>query len=92
MEPEFKRRRGGVRQRLLQDVVANPVKVESTLANYLLSEFAWGGMSVQTVQKIASLALKDALQIKSGGQLSDLETLAQLGEHLLCRTTCTETL
>ena len=79
MEPPFKKRRGGVRQRLQKDGVANPVKVESALANYLLSEFAWGGMSVQTVQKIASLALKDALQIKSGGQLSDLETLAKLG-------------
>ena len=80
MEPEFRRRRGGIRQRLEASSIATPPAIESTLADYLIKEFAWGGMSPQTVQKIASLAMADFRKaIAAGGVLKDLDTLSKLG-------------
>ena len=80
MEQSFKRKRGGARQRLQASSAATPPTIESGLAKFLLKEYAWGSMSPQLVQKIASLAMADVKQAaETGGLLKDLDSLSKLG-------------
>ena len=58
MASSGKKRKGGIRQRLQQQ--REDTAVTSELAAYLLEECFWGAMSPQQVQRIASLALRDA--------------------------------
>ena len=61
--PAKKRRRGGVRQRLAaaeQDLEAEAeARPNERLAEYLKQQWAWGHMSPQTLQAIASHAIGD---------------------------------
>ena len=69
-----KKRKGGIRQRLQQQ--REDTAVTSELAAYLLEECFWGAMSPQQVQRIASLALRDAEKIKDSGDFPhDLQVL-----------------
>ena len=80
MVATLKKRRGGTRQRLSASSVATPVALESSLAKFLLKQYAWGGMSPQLVQQIASCAVADIKQVvASGGVLKKLESLSKLG-------------
>ena len=57
MDARDKKRPGGIRQRLESELLERART--SSLATYLLGEYAWGTMtmSVQQVQQIASLAM-----------------------------------
>lgn len=80
MVASLKRRKGGSRQRLASSSVANPISIESSLANFLLKQYAWGAMSPQLVQEIASLAVADTKKVVgTGGVLKKLESLSRLG-------------
>lgn len=75
-------RRGGIRQRIAKAEDEDPVPehVESNLANFLLSMFAWGNFSPQHVQKIAKLAVQDMKRTQEENPvLEDLEKLAKIG-------------
>jgi hypothetical protein len=79
MEPPVKKRRGQ-RIRLQQDAAASPPAVESLLANFLLQKFAWGFMTPQLIQEIASLAIQDFCNAKAvDGCLPNLEKLSKIG-------------
>ena len=76
--PPEKKRKGGLRQRLQQQ--REDTAQTSELASYLLEECFWGSMSPQQLQRIASLALKDAEKIKDSGEFPhDLQVLSSLG-------------
>lgn len=85
MEPPAKRFKGGQRQRLMaaaRATAAPTLLAQSALATYLIGRFAWGEMSDQTVQTIASLAKIDMEKIGStAGKTTfpDLNSLATAG-------------
>ena len=80
MEPEFRRRKGGMRQRLSSHAASEHPVMGSLLANFLLEQFSWGFMSPQLVQKISMLAMKDINNAASTGCiLKSLEQLSKLG-------------
>ena len=70
-------RRGGVRQRL----EANRNVSESVLCRYLHQKFAWGRMSPQQIQHIASCAMQDVEKAKGGSTFPDLEFLSKIGNE-----------
>lgn len=75
--PARKKRRGGIQQRVQ---AATPAPEVSALAGFLLYQLAWGVMSPQLCQKIASLALDDFERSKrTGGALDELEKFAAAG-------------
>ena len=71
--------RGGIRQRLAEQAVPN---VASKLAQYLITSWAWGGMSPQQVQQISHLAKQD---LEASGIACDILTewdmLASIGSY-----------
>ena len=71
--PAKRLRTGGHRQRLDQQRAEIAPQEGSELAEYLLRRFAWGELSAQQLQELASLALKDA-----DSQNRDLSKLRQL--------------
>lgn len=73
----LKKRRGGVLQRLQAD--AKESQTTSSLATYLLTEYAWGHMSVQQVQEIASLAISDFERASDGLSFPDLLAMSKFG-------------
>ena len=80
-EPEPKRRRrGGLRQRLVADEKSQPSQVPRTshLADSLLEKWAWGAMSPQEVQELAAKAILDFKSTKATPP-ADLQFLAALG-------------
>ena len=77
-EPSCKRRKGGIRQRL--HAQANEGRSKSVLAEFLLSQFAWGHFSGQLVQTVAALAIADIMKVSNDyEQLDDLIRLSKLG-------------
>ena len=74
---------GGVRQRLK---ASEDSKKESTVATYLLQQWAWGAMSPQQVQHIMSLLLTD---IRNGASntlsFNLINSLAAIGSHGLMK-------
>eukprot|EP00435_Cladocopium_sp_Y103_P046777 s1128_g13.t1 len=77
MDVREKKRPGGIRQRLEGELLERTKP--SALANYLLSQYAWGNMSVQQVQQIAGLAMEDLQQTETLVTFPDLEKLSKLG-------------
>ena len=77
MDAGDKKRPGGIRQRLESEHLERTRA--SSLANYLLGQYAWGTMSVQQVQDIASLAMEDLQQTESLVRFPDFEQLSKLG-------------
>ena len=76
----MKRQRGGVHQRAQ---AAAGEAVQCALVQFLLEQWAWGWMSPQTVQSIASKAKED-IDRMNDGQLVDftsLSVLASIGDH-----------
>ena len=75
-----KRRRGGIQQKIAkqrEDAKQNP----SVLAEFLVSQFAWGHFSAQMAQTIAGLAMKDIIKVSDDyEQLNDLIKLSELGQ------------
>lgn len=88
-EPDPKRRKGGVSQRLasaraeyaVHDQVAQAVDTKSHLADHLLEGWAWGKYSPQEVQCIAALAMKDMEALGVASVQSSLDALANLGSQ-----------
>ena len=75
--------RGGQLQRIARaSYQQEPTIRQSSLAEFLISQFAWGHFSGQLVQKLAELALSN---IKAAGVSSvkyqDLENLAKAGSN-----------
>ena len=82
MPPKNKRTRtGGIRQRRKQaKMEEQAIMGHSVLASFLLQLFAWGEMSAQRVQKIASLAMLDIEACMNGtGHAEDLKNMAKIG-------------
>ena len=80
MEVSFKRKRGGIRQRLDATTETLCPELDSCLANFLLKQFSWGCMSPQLLQQIASLAMEDINNaVRTGCSLRDLGKLSKLG-------------
>lgn len=79
MSDSSKRPRGGIQQRLQSS--REEENKSSAVARYLLEQYAWGHMSAQQVQHIASLVLTDLGQLGSTVSFPDLITLAKLGTH-----------
>ena len=77
MEINVKRRRGGLQQRL--DEEQRQRTRSSKLANHLLTQYAWGKMSVQEVQALAALAVEDLKEGNSTVVFTDLIQLSKLG-------------
>lgn len=82
-EPPDKKRRVGQRQKL-QAAMAAEKPHTSGLATYLEEQWAWGYMSAQTIQRIASLAVTD---MKNQGAnnppqaLLDIAKIGSFGAH-----------
>jgi hypothetical protein len=75
-EPSCKKRKGGIRQRLQ----AKQVRSQSVLAEFLLSQFAWGHFSGRLVQTVAALAIADVMKVSDDyEELDDLIKLSKLG-------------
>ena len=75
--PAVKKRKGQ-RIRLNEEPVLNPPVVESLLATFLLKKCAWGFMTPQLIQEIASLAMQDFSNAQSAqGQLKSLNDIAK---------------
>lgn len=75
-------RRGGIQQRLQAE--ARELEAPSSLAQYLLVEFAWGRMSPQQVQTIAAHAVDDMQKVAEGKNLQELKKLSKIatgGHH-----------
>ena len=87
MPPKHKRSRsrlGGLRQRRKKAKVEEQTQImgHSVLASFLLQLFAWGEMSAQRVQKLASLAMTDIEACMNGTEhLQDLRNMAKIGTH-----------
>ena len=88
--PPPKRRKGGQQQRLLQvareEAPAKSATADSVLAKFLEQAWAWGDLSPQQVQRIASLAKKDMLavgltQSDVPGRLNKLAEIGSAGVH-----------
>ena len=82
--PLLKKRKGGQQQRLQahrQEMeAAAPTKDQQCLlAEWLKEQWAWGQMSPQTVQHVASLAKKDMLSAGVENVPASLQQLARLG-------------
>lgn len=77
MEINAKRRRGGLQQRL--DEEQRQHTRSSKLANHLLTQYAWGLMSVQEVQAFAALGLQDLTEGNCTVIFPDLVQLSKLG-------------
>ena len=77
MEINAKRRRGGLQQRL--DEEQRQRTRSSKLANHLLTQYAWGIMSVQEVQAFAALAVQDLTEGNCTVIFTDLVQLSKLG-------------
>ena len=80
-EPPLKKLRGGQRQRLQamdSRVVEPKLEKDSSLASVLMEMWAWGELSPQKVQILASAAVKD-FQKTTGHPPIDLSFLARLG-------------
>lgn len=74
-------RRGGIHQRLAGETRTLSRNVSSELADYLLTEFSWGRMSPQQVQKIASLAMNDIERASRDSVVfNDLHMLQRIGD------------
>ena len=74
----MKKRRGGLQQRLLED--ERERTKSSKVAHHLLTQYAWGHMSVYQVQQMAHLILQD---LEEGGctmKFPELIHLAKLGD------------
>ena len=73
-------RSGGQRQRLRRMLQEEQLNCQSVLCTWLLSMFAWGHFSVQRVQKISALVMKDLKSAETSETIwNDLETLSKLG-------------
>ena len=77
MEINAKRRRGGLQQRLNEEQRSRTRS--SKVADHLLTQYAWGKMSVQEVQHFATLALQDLTEGNSTVIFPDLIQLSKLG-------------
>ena len=80
MMPDLdKKRKGGIHQRL-QESRAESQRA-SVAAEYLLKQYAWGHMSVQELQELASLVLQDMNVLKKTDEVMfpQLEALSKLG-------------
>ena len=78
--PPPKRRKGGQRQRLQQEAAETAGhSVDSALAEFLECAWAWGDLSPQQVQVIASKALSDTTNCNCETQPARLLKLASLG-------------
>jgi len=76
--PEYKRR-GGKRQRLAK-AADKPEHQDSSLALWLFSQFAWGLLSPQSCQAVASRACDDYKKMTQNEvTLEDLNLLSKLG-------------
>ena len=74
-----KRRRGGIHQRMAQQR-DEAKQTPSALAEFLVSQFAWGHFSAQMVQTIAGLAMRDIMKVSDDyEQLDDLIKLSKIG-------------
>lgn len=72
IENSAKRRRGGIQQRIAKQR-EDAKQYPSVLAEFLVSQFAWGHFSAQMVQTIAGLAMKDIMKVSDDyEQLDDL--------------------
>ena len=79
IENSAKRRRGGIQQRIAKQR-EDAKQYPSVLAEFLLSQFAWGHFSAQMVQTIAGLAMKDIMKVSDDyEQLDDLIKLSKVG-------------
>ncbi|CAL1170204.1 unnamed protein product [Cladocopium goreaui] len=69
-----------LRQRLRRMLQEEQLNCQSVLCTWLLSMFAWGHFSVQRVQKISALVMKDLKSAETSETIwNDLETLSKLG-------------
>ncbi|CAL1170433.1 unnamed protein product [Cladocopium goreaui] len=67
-------------QRLRRMLQEEQLNCQSVLCTWLLSMFAWGHFSVQRVQKISALVMKDLKSAETSETIwNDLETLSKLG-------------
>jgi hypothetical protein len=74
------RPRGSLQKRVARVAAAQEPVLQSALAAFLISQFAWGHFSGQLVQKIAELAVADINAAKeTNGKFQDLNGLAQVG-------------
>ena len=79
-EPPYKKRRGGIKQRLAAMDREDPgnTKVTSELAKSFLHKWAWGQLSPQDVQEYSGKACKD-FRLMQVEPPSDLDFFAKLG-------------
>lgn len=78
-----RKRPGGLKQRLQRAAAEDaPIPMQSVLAAYLLQRMAWGFLSPQEVQTMASLAKQDIeMSANSTQPLDELSRLAAVGNH-----------
>ena len=84
MEPECKKRKGGVQQRIRrskEEAAEATPSISSGLAAWLKEKWSWGTLSPQEVQHIAALAVSDMENCGLENPPSDLLALASLGSH-----------
>ena len=75
-----RRRTGGVKQRLSKSSAAEEQQLESFLATFLVTMFAWGEFSPQRVQHLAGLAVNDFERAQEEPRImNDLRSLAASG-------------
>ena len=78
--PCKKKQRLGIQQRIKEEKAKQDKQSKrSVVADFLLYMFSWGFFSAQLVQKIAALILEDLEVIRSGGEITGLKELAELG-------------
>ena len=81
-EPPFKKRRGGIKQRMAASsrecMPEDSQMTKSYLADHLLEKWAWGQRSPQEVQQEAQMACRD-IECLGGTPARDLVFLASLG-------------
>lgn len=75
-EGPTKKRKGGQRQRMAAE--QRDTRVPSALAEFLLSQFAWGHFSGQMVQHIAQLAMADFKRV--AGEIDGLDDLVWMSK------------
>jgi len=87
-----KKFKGGKRQRIEQmekEYGYEKKTLHSRLALHLLTMFAWGVMSPQTVQQLAALAMADINMVKKDDEdFEDLTKLASVGSHGVHKNNC----
>lgn len=72
------RRRGGLHQRRAAAAAAAPPPAQSSLVQYLLTQWAWGHMTTPQLQEIGRRARED-LEANSAEVLAQVSRLASLG-------------